>query len=219
MRIERGEMAVLVGPNGAGKETLCRCLGLLLRPESGSIQIDDTPLRGDPWDAARSGLVVVLRGRRVFPELTVRENLVASPAAWVRGWGTVSLDPVFDLFPQLANRRSQIAGTLSGGEQQMVAIGRALLAKPKVLVLDSPTLGLAPRLAAEVYRAIPAICAMSVAVLVIDEHLAWVNGIMCRAYLMVKGEIVREGLPTDVTTSLDSYLRPCGTTDIQPVSP
>jgi branched-chain amino acid transport system ATP-binding protein len=204
-QLARSEIIVVAGPNGAGKETLCRCLGMLLQPERGAVTMDGQLLQGTAGDAARQGVIVVLRGCRVFPELTVRENLLACPAVWKRP-AAARLAPALEMFPHLAGRLSQTAGTLSGGEQQMLAIGRALLADPKVLVLDSPSLGLAPSVAKSVYRALPAISAAGTAVLVTDEQLGWATGVAQRAYLLVKGQIVREGTPDELAPDLEVHL-------------
>lgn len=205
MQVASGQLVVVAGPNGAGKETLCRCLGLLLQPDRGTITVAGQRLRGEAGDAARRGVFVVLRGRRVFPELTVRENLLAAPAAWNRP-SLSRLAPALAVFPHLADRLSQIAGTLSGGEQQMLAIGRALLAEPKVLVLDAPSLGLSPSVAISVYRTLPIVCAKGTAVLVTDEQLGWAAGMAHHAYLLVKGQIIREGKADALAPDLESLL-------------
>lgn len=185
----RGELVAVSGPNGAGKSTLCRCLAALRPRQAGEILLDGAPLPSAPWDVARAGLMVLLKGRRVFPELTVEENLAVSPRSWAAGPPRRRLGEVFDLFPELAARRRQRGGTLSGGEQQMVAIGRALLSKPRVLVLDEPSLGLAPRVVADLLRALFAIRNSGVTLLVVEEDVERLAGVADSCYLMTQGRM------------------------------
>lgn len=187
--VGRGELVAVCGPSGAGKSTLCRCIAGLRAPESGTIVLDGAPLPAVPWRVAKAGVSVLLKGRRVFPELTVAENLAVAPRAWADGPPRRRLDEVFAIFPALAGRRNQRGGTLSGGEQQMVAIGRAMLTRPRVLVLDEPTLGLAPRVVADVQRALLTIRASGVGLLVAEEDDERLAGVADRRYLMVHGRI------------------------------
>lgn len=145
LSVRHGRVVALVGPNGGGKDVFCACLGGTARATKGQILLDGRPLPSVGWRAARAGLMVALANNRVFDELTVRENLACSFAWWRRPDRTNAIEQVLDLFPALRPRLRQRAGTLSGGEQQMVTIARAFLAQPKLIVLEEPWLGLAPR--------------------------------------------------------------------------
>lgn len=205
LTISRGELVALVGPNGSGKTTLCRCLALLLQPDLGRISVDEHPISGQPWDASRAGLFVVLKGHRVFPEMTVLQNLLVSPVAWHHPNRTQRLEEILALFPEIARRRLQAAGTLSGGEQQMLAIGRAMLASPRVLVVDEPSLGLSPLASSTVYKTLLALRASGTAVLVTEETGERILDIADRLYLIRHGKIVGEGPPaTLLHTTLPS---------------
>jgi branched-chain amino acid transport system ATP-binding protein len=165
-----GEVVAIVGPNGAGKTTLVRCLALLLRAERGTILLDGKALRGEPWQATQAGLAAVLKGRRVFPQLSVGDNLRTSLLVRASGHEAVRrLEIVYDLFPILRERARQPAGTMSGGEQQMIAIARALLLAPRFMVLDEPSLGLSPLAAREVYVALRRIADTGSGVILTEE--------------------------------------------------
>lgn len=198
LRVRSGEIVAVGGPNGAGKSTLCRCLAGLLRPSAGSISLDGERVRHEPSEIARAGIMVVLKGRRVFPDLTVRENLVVPPRIGTRNGSATRFGQVLELFPRLADRLAQPAGTLSGGEQQMVAIGRALISAPRVLVLDEPSFGLAPRIISDVYAALRAFRASGGAVLLTDDSMDRIVAVADRAHYMVQGRIVDEGPPQEV---------------------
>ena len=189
LTVSPGELVAVCGPNGGGKSTLCRCLAALYSPQAGEVLLDGRALPKTPWDVVRAGLMVLFKGRRVFPELTVEENLAVPPRSWTGGPPRRRLGEVFELFPELANRRRQRGGTLSGGEQQMVAIGRALLSKPRVLVLDEPSLGLAPRVVADVQRALFAIRESGVALLVAEEDVERLTVVADHSYLMTQGRL------------------------------
>lgn len=178
--IASGEFVTIVGPNGAGKTTLCRCLAGLLAPNAGVIRVNGVPLTGGPWFAARAGLALVPKGRRVFPELTVRENLL-STLLLDRARGATRLDDVYSLFPALKDRERQIAGSMSGGEQQTVAIARALLSGPSFIVLDEPSLGLSPQAIDTVYTGLRDVARRGMGVLVTDEsarRAAWASRVL-----------------------------------------
>ncbi len=194
LTVSRGECVVIFGPNGAGKSTLCRCLAGLYPRQSGEIRLDGIALPAAPWDVVGKGLFVVLKGRRVFPELTVEENLAASPCAWASGNPRGRIDAIFDLFPELGARRRQRGGSLSGGEQQMVALGRAFIAMPQVLVLDEPTLGLAPRVISDVKRALNLIRMSGVGVLVAEENEQRLSDVADRSYLMIGGQFASKSV-------------------------
>ena len=186
-----GETLALMGRNGMGKTTTVRAVMGLLSPWRGDIAFDGAALAGlPPHRIARAGIGLVPEGRQVFPTLTVEENLLcaARPGAW-------SLARVFALFPRLAERRRARARTLSGGEQQMLAIGRALMTNPRVLILDEATEGLAPLVRAEIYAALAALRREGEAVLIIDKNLAEIRGLADRVAILEKGRVVWQGSP------------------------
>jgi branched-chain amino acid transport system ATP-binding protein len=166
-------LVAVIGPNGAGKTTLLRTISGLLHPSGGSMAFGGRSLVGlAPHRIVRKGLVHCPEGRRPFPELSVHENLLLGMPLWPsRREADVRLQDAFQLFPRLRERSRQLAGTLSGGEQQMLAIGRALMCRPKLLLLDEPSMGLAPRIVAEVFEAIGKIRAMGVTVLLVEQNV------------------------------------------------
>jgi branched-chain amino acid transport system ATP-binding protein len=189
-----------VGANGAGKSTTIRALSGEVQPSRGEIVYDGASLVGlKPHEIARRGIVQCPEGRRVFPGLTVHENL--KMGAYGRGLEKEA-DPryerVFELFPRLAERRDQLAGTLSGGEQQMLAIGRALMAAPKVLLLDEPSLGLAPILVQAVFDAIRAIHRAGTAVLLVEQNAFMALRTATYGYVLQTGRVVLEGRSEDL---------------------
>jgi len=173
LEVGQGEVVALLGANGAGKTTLLRTISGLHRPKSGAIRFEGEPLANSSAESrVKRGLAHVPEGRRIFPGLTVRENLDVATTVWRRRGMSADgdLDTVFALFPRLKERATQLGWSLSGGEQQMLAIGRALMARPKMLLLDEPSLGLAPRLSAEVYERIADINAKGVTVLLVEQN-------------------------------------------------
>jgi branched-chain amino acid transport system ATP-binding protein len=166
-------LVAVIGPNGAGKTTLLRVVSGLLRPTAGSIGLEGRSLVGlAPHRIVREGLVHCPEGRRPFPELSVLENLQLGIPLWPsRGEAHDRLQEVLALFPRLGERRRQMGGTLSGGEQQMLAVGRALMCRPKLLLLDEPSMGLAPRVVDEVFSAIAKIKTMGVTVLLVEQNV------------------------------------------------
>jgi branched-chain amino acid transport system ATP-binding protein len=196
LEVRKGEVVALLGANGAGKTTLLRTISGLLRPTSGAITLDGQALgRSSAESRVGRGIAHVPEGRRIFPGLTVMENLDVATTVWKRrGMGTeADLATVFALFPRLQERRTQLGWSLSGGEQQMLAIGRALMARPKVLLLDEPSLGLAPRLSEEVYRRIADINAKGVTVLLVEQNTVLALEVAHRAYVIENGHIVLDG--------------------------
>ena len=208
LRVEASELVGLVGPNGAGKSTLLRAIsGLVLwekiskRGTTGQITLEgDVRFAGEPIQAlpaheiVRRGLVHCPERRRPFRELTVLENLRAG--GYLCGGAAqlaASLERAFTLFPRLAERRGQIAGTLSGGEQQMLAIGRALMIQPKLLCIDEPSLGLAPKVRTEVFEAIQRVHALGIAVLLVEQEVGKVFQLAARNYIISQGRVVAEG--------------------------
>lgn len=198
LHVEAGEVVTLIGANGAGKSTTLRSVAGLVQPVSGDILFEGRSLvRMQAHKIAAMGLALVPEGRAVFANLTVLENLEMGaylrPARAIPG----ALEEVFTLFPRLRERVKQNAGTLSGGEQQMLAIGRALMAKPRLLLLDEPSLGIAPLLVKAIYQGIDAINRAGVTVLVVEQnaHLALRHS--HRAYVLETGRIVMEGKSAD----------------------
>jgi branched-chain amino acid transport system ATP-binding protein len=194
--VEGGEIIAIVGSNGAGKSTILRSITGLIKPRRGSITFDSRPIDAlSPDEIVRLGISMVPEGRELFPRMTVRENLELGAAYIDRAYGqtTESLDWVFTLFPVLQERSKQQAGTLSGGEQQMLAIGRALMSRPKILMLDEPSLGLAPLLVAGVFRTVRQINQEGVTVLLVEQNVRQSLTLAHRAYVLENGRIVMEG--------------------------
>jgi branched-chain amino acid transport system ATP-binding protein len=195
LEVRRGEIVTLIGANGAGKSTTLKTISGLLAPRAGTIEFDGRNIGGLPPDAiVAMGLVQVPEGRRVFPELSVEDNLRAG-AYLVRERTRVraTLDQVFRRFPPLAERRRQFAGTLSGGEQQMLAFGRAMMAQPKLLMLDEPSLGLAPLMVEEVMRSIRMFRDSGTTVLLVEQNANLALRLADRACVMETGTITMEG--------------------------
>lgn len=198
MAVKEGSLVALLGANGAGKSTTLNTISGLLSPTSGSIRFDGQELVGeDAFRIARQGLVLVPEGRMVVAPLSVRENLELSSFARGRN-RTAALSEVWDLFPRLAERQGQRAGLLSGGEQQMLAIGRALMTKPRVLLLDEPSMGLSPALTDVVIGAIKTIHESGVTVLLVEQNTALALPLADYAYLIDRGTIVAHGTPEEL---------------------
>ena len=192
--IETGELVTLLGANGAGKTTTLKTLSGLLRPKRGSIELEGTSLeRIESHEIVRRGVAHVPEGRKVFPRFTVLENLkIGGYTRDKRALGP-ELDFVFQMFPRLKERQKQHAGTLSGGEQQMLAIGRALMAKPKLLLLDEPSMGLAPKIVEQILDTIRAINKAGVTVLLVEQNAAMALAISHRGYVLETGEVILKG--------------------------
>ena len=189
-----GEVVTLMGRNGMGKSTTVRTILGLNPARSGSIRFEDRELsRLAPHRIARAGIGLVPEGRGIFPMLDIRENLVATSAIRNARGTPWTLERVFDLFPVLGERQSQMGGSLSGGEQQMLAIGRALMTNPRLLILDEATEGLAPMIRAEIYRCIGLLKANGQSILIIDKHVEALSGIADRHVIMEKGRTVWSG--------------------------
>jgi branched-chain amino acid transport system ATP-binding protein len=197
LKVEPGALAVIVGPNGAGKTTLINAIAGVQRVESGTLAMDGIALnRVPPHRFCEHGIALVPEGRRLFTALTVRENLeLGGYRAAARARRAQSLREVCTLFPVLEARLEAPAGTLSGGQQQMVAIARALMAQPKLLLLDEPSLGLAPAIVLELFRIIREVNARGVAVLLVEQNVAAALEIAHQAYVLEEGRIVAEGEP------------------------
>jgi len=194
MHVDRNEIVSLIGANGAGKTTTLRSIAGLIGTTGGRIVFDGQELQGARPDViVRAGLVHVAQDRALFGDLQVSENLEMGAYTQPRSTIKTSLDQVFDLFPILAERRNQQANTMSGGQQQMLAIGRALMARPKFLTLDEPSVGLAPNLVTQVLRAITVIRDAGVTVLIVEQNAKQALAISDRAYVIESGSIVLEG--------------------------
>ncbi len=195
LHVQPGEAVGVVGANGAGKTTLLRVISGMLRPSAGSVRFGDADLTALPAHALPAiGIAHVPENRRLFPQLTVEENLRVGafiPAARKRYAERSAY--VFDMFPRLKERRHQLAGTLSGGEQQMCAIGRALMSSPRLLLLDEPSAGLAPLVVAQVFALVERIRAEGLTVLIVEQNVAQVLRVVDRAYVLDAGHVVTEG--------------------------
>ena len=202
LTVGKGECVALLGSNGAGKTTLLRALSGLVRARSGAVRFDGAVLGTLSAERrVRAGLAHAPERRRIFPGLTVAENLEVATAAWKRvGQSSAAdLDRVYELFPRLKERYAQYGWSLSGGEQQMLAVGRALMSRPKALLLDEPSLGLAPLIAEEVYDRLAQIGAMGVTILLVEQNTAMALSVASRAYLLEHGSIVLSGAASELT--------------------
>jgi len=190
--VAEGEAVALIGSNGAGKSTLMRSVAGLLRPIGGSVRYGGADLgRLSADKVVRLGLALVPEGRQIFAPLTVRENLLMG--AYAKREGPRELERVLDVFPKLAARLQQLGGTLSGGEQQMLAIGRALMSAPRLLLLDEPSLGLAPKVVAEIFEVIGQLVASGTSVLLAEQNAAMALRVAGRGYVLREGNIVLSG--------------------------
>ena len=203
LRVEEGEVVTLIGANGAGKTSTLAAISGLLAPTSGTISLDGKDLAGVPaHQRVTMGICQAPEGRHVFPGMTVMENL--EMGAYARRAKRAALQPdldrVFDLFPRLAERRDQAGGTLSGGEQQMLAMGRALMARPRLLLLDEPSMGLAPKLVTQIFDIVSEINGQGTTVLLVEQNASQALQRANRAYVMEAGRIVRSA---DAATLLE----------------
>jgi len=199
LTVRQGEIVAVLGANGAGKSTLNQAISGLVRPWSGAIRFADTAIeRERPAAIVAHGLIHVPEGRRIFPNMTVRENLDLGAYRRGRACREPNRTKVFSIFPRLAERQSQRAGTLSGGEQQMLAIGRGLMAEPKLLILDEPSLGLSPLLVEELFALIKRINADGTALLLVEQNVVQSLEVAERAYILDNGMFVLEGRAADL---------------------
>ncbi|MGU3464383.1 ABC transporter ATP-binding protein [Methylobacterium sp. C33D] len=198
-QVAKGQVVALIGSNGAGKTTTMRALSGMIRPRAGSIRLNGREIGGlDSHDVARFGLAHSPEGRRVFPTLSVEDNLTLGAFPRLTGSrpkGDVAADRerAFEMFPRLKERRAQLAGTLSGGEQQMLAMGRALMLRPEILLLDEPSMGLAPKLVEEVFRIIRLLKAEQVTMLLVEQFAMAALGVADHAYVLENGRIRFQG--------------------------
>ena len=192
--VNEGEIVTLIGANGAGKSTTLNTVAGLLRPRHGSISFEGKPIAGTPASKiVPHGMALCPEGRRVFQQMSVRENLEMGGYTRPAGEIAASLDDVFNRFPRLKERHKQIAGTLSGGEQQMLAMGRALMSKPKLLMLDEPSMGLAPILVEQIFDIIGELNRAGTTILLVEQNAQMALSIANRAYVLETGNIVKEG--------------------------
>ncbi len=201
IRVDRGETVVILGGNGAGKSSLLKAIAGLVKPDPGlSLQLGGRPIAGlAAHKVLEAGIALVPEGRGVFADLTVEENLrLGAYARRARAGEARQRDFIFDLFPKLAERRAQQVGTMSGGEQQMVAIGRALMSNPDLLMLDEPSLGLAPVVVGELFQALGRVRDAGVSVLLVEQNVSLSLALASRGYLMEVGRLVGEGSAADL---------------------
>ena len=192
--VGRGEIVALLGANGAGKSTTVRMIAGVLRPQKGAIQFRGEALAGSPSHVVvRRGVTLVPEGRLVFPQMTVMENLQLGAHIKQRSQVAALVDYAFGLFPRLFERRAQLAGSMSGGEQQMLAIARGLMAEPRLIILDEPSLGLMPTVTQEVFRLIEAVNKSGIGVLLVEQNLHQSLRIAHRGYVLEKGAVVLAG--------------------------
>ena len=205
LEVKAGSVVALVGANGAGKTTTMRAISGLLAPTRGEVLLDGAPVQGlGAARIARLGLAHAPEGRKVFAPLSAEDNLLLGAYRgllrlfWFRRRASADLDRVYALFPRLAERRRQLAGTLSGGEQQMLAIGRALMARPKVMLLDEPSMGLAPVIVQEVFETIRRLKADGTTMLLVEQFARKALEVADHAYVMERGRIAVSGTPAEL---------------------
>ena len=209
--IAPGETVTLMGRNGMGKTTTVRSIMGLTPATSGSIRIEGQETREFPaYRVAKLGIGLVPEGRQIFPNLTTRENLVATAAQRSKGVAPWSLDAIYNLFPRLAERQDSMGNQLSGGEQQMLAVGRALMTNPRLLILDEATEGLAPLVRREIWRCLARLKAQGQAVLVIDKNVAALTKIADRHYMIERGRVVWTGTSRELAAAPDIQHRYLG---------
>ena len=200
LEVHEGEIVTVVGANGAGKSTTLKNISRLVKPNSGSITFKGTDLsRMEPHQVVEEGIVQVPEGRKIFPEMSVRENLrMGSYIASARKNREENIERVFTLFPRLREREKQLGGTMSGGEQQMLAIGRGLMANPKLLLMDEPSLGLSPLFVKNIFDIITEINRQGVTILLVEQNVYQSLRIANRAYVLETGRVVLTGTGADL---------------------
>lgn len=200
--VDSDEMVAIIGPNGAGKSTLLKTISGMIRPQDGCVQFENADLTGQPpYQIVRKGIAYVPEGGRPFPNMTVLDNLemgaYSNPAVLKSG----ALDEVYELFPILKKRSGQFARTLSGGERQMLAIARGLVAHPRLLMLDEPSLGVAPKLVDEIYEKIRALKRLGLTVLLVEQNTSYALELADRGYVLENGQIILEGKASELASS------------------
>jgi branched-chain amino acid transport system ATP-binding protein len=201
--VKQGEIVALIGANGAGKSTTLKTISGILRPKRGEILFNDVPInKVEPYRLIELGLVHVPEARRLFVEMSVEENLdMGSLKGEAKKEREITKELVFELFPRLLERRRQLAGTLSGGEQQMLAIGRGLMSKPKLQMFDEPSLGLSPILVRDIFNVIKRIKAEGTTVLIVEQNVKQSLAIADRAYVLENGRITMQGTGAELLTN------------------
>jgi branched-chain amino acid transport system ATP-binding protein len=211
LKVDPGEVVTLLGRNGMGKTTTVRAIMGIVPSRTGTVAFEGRSLRGLPsFRIAQAGLGLVPEGRQVFPNLTVRENLVATAANRAGRAHPWTVEKAFALFPQLAERRRHLGNQLSGGEQQMLAIARALMTNPRLLILDEATEGLAPMIRSEIYRSIERLKGAGLAILIIDKDVKALTRIADRHYVLEKGRVVWTGASAALAANRDVQHRYLG---------
>ena len=211
LEIDAGQIVSVVGPNGAGKSTLINAIAGILRPRHGKILIDGIDVSAIPGHrVCEHGVAIVPEGRRLFTQMSVQDNLeLGAYRAAARSATRETMDDVFSLLPVLKDRRTQIAGSMSGGQQQMVAIGRALMARPRLLLMDEPSLGLSPLIVADMFRIIRRINERGVAVMLVEQNIHQALEVAHHAYVIEQGRIVTSGKPEALLSNpkiMEAYL-------------
>ncbi len=202
-----GEIMSIIGANGAGKSTLMKCIAGVLKTEENAVQLDGRPLAKRPHQVVQHGVVLVPEGRWIFPGLSVEENLEIG--AYVVGSSKQGKERAFTMFPKLKDRRRQRAGTLSGGEQQMLAIARGLMSDPKIIMLDEPSLGLAPLIVNDIFSIIQQINREGVSVLLVEQNARKALNVADRACVLEQGRIVKQGTGSELASDesiISAYL-------------
>jgi branched-chain amino acid transport system ATP-binding protein len=201
LAVGAGEIVAVLGSNGVGKSTLNRTISGIVRARQGTIRFDSESIeRETPRSIVARGLIHVPEGRRIFPNLTVRENLDLGSYRRAGARRVQNRERVFGIFPRLHERRTQIAGTLSGGEQQMLAIGRGLMAEPRLIILDEPSLGLSPLLVEELFALIRRIHAEGVSIMLVEQNVMQSLEVADRAYILAEGQFVMSGAAGDIAS-------------------
>ena len=202
LKVHSGEWVSLIGSNGAGKTTTMKAITGLLKPNGGSICYAGQSINGQgAWELVQQGLAMVPEGRGVFARMTIDENLLMG--AYTRSDGDLAqdMDRIFETFPRLKERRKQLAGTMSGGEQQMLAMGRALMSRPTLLLLDEPSMGLSPIMVDRIFEVIQTVAKQGVTLLLVEQNASRALQLADRAYVMDSGEITMEGPARDMLTN------------------
>jgi branched-chain amino acid transport system ATP-binding protein len=200
LRVEDGEIVTILGPNGAGKTSLVNAIAGVLPTWAGSVSFDGIGMSTlPPHRVIEHGMALVPEGRRIFPKMTVAENLdLGSYTATARPGHDAALESVYRIFPKLKERHRQVAGTLSGGEQQMLAIGRALMAQPRLLLLDEPSLGLAPIVVENIFEVLRQVNATGVSILLVEQNAVEALDLAGRGYVLEEGRVVGEGTAAEL---------------------
>ena len=198
IRVEKGTIVSIIGSNGAGKSTLMNAISGVVKREKGEMRLEGTPMPLQAHKVVKEGLIQVPEGRRVFAGLTVKENLIMGRCRLSQTDAKKKISEMYELFPILGERKDQMAGTLSGGEQQMLAIARGLMADPKILLLDEPSLGLAPIVVSQVFEIIKRINSQGITVLLVEQNASRAMGISDYTYVLENGRISAEGASSEL---------------------